>query len=758
MMGERTRRCGLAAAALSVAALVGPPARADLTGHDVDQNVSSDDMFQTEPTIAVQPNNPARVIAATNPIGFTSMPAWISDHYLKPGTTVLRLMPQTVVLPQSETGVDGQTLASDVIADPTLVADREGTFWYGAVTRNSSTQRDCVPGGDPRRCHVVINRIAAGTTEFQPTTTAIPAADPTSAAFQDKPALGIDDWPGSPRRGTLYAAWSPLPVGGSGKFSRIVISQCETRPGGIYNPANCDDPDNWSPPVDVASSDSSSNPFAASVTTAPNGEVYVTWVDEIANTVEINRCAPGLNCAAAATWAGGDQVVANLNFPPQNPANPAGLKRLACPIVAEPSVSPPSPAQAVEAGPDGRVYVVFGDLRPNGTTKCTGSASDDTFDSFIAVLAPTPFAFPNVQATVSLSFDAPAKNDHFLATLAVNPYTGEVESHFFSTTDDATRGTVNVYYVRSTDGGLTYSAMKKISRQSSDFRAGNAYFDHYMGSDSGAAPGATEGTFYAVWIDNRDDNGPGFREQELYVLTPNRPPVCGANGPYVTQCTGPTTKVTLNGSQSSDPDGDALAFTWLFVGGTASGPTPTVLFPGTGTSTVNLEVSDPFESSICSAQVSIVDTVAPVVGCTVTNGVLWPPNHDLVDVGLAAISQDVCTGQRPVLIEVFSNEDDEGTGAGHHSPDATMNPLRLRAERTGKGDGRVFLIRARAADPSGNVAFACCTVVVPSQQNAAAVSAIAARASAAKTACDANGSIPAGFVPVGDGPVLGPKQ
>ena len=176
---------------------------AALNGHEVDQNISADDMFQTEPTVAVQPNNPARVIAASNPIGFTSMPAWISNHFLKPGTTVFRLMPETVVLPQSETGVDGQTLQADVIADPTLIADREGTFWYGAVTRNSATQRDCVPGGDPRQCHVVINRIAAGTTEFRPTTTAIPAADPTTAAFQDKPMLGIDDWPGSPRRGTL---------------------------------------------------------------------------------------------------------------------------------------------------------------------------------------------------------------------------------------------------------------------------------------------------------------------------------------------------------------------------------------------------------------------------------------------------------------------------------------------------------------------------------------------------------------------------
>jgi hypothetical protein len=407
------------------------------------------------------------------------------------------------------------------------------------------------------------------------------------------------------------------------------------------------------------------------------------------------------------------------------------------------------------------VYVAFGNLRNNGTTKCTGSATDDTFDSFIAVLDPTTGAFPNVVATVSLSGDAPATNDHFLATLAVNPSSGEVESHFFSTTGDATRGTVNAYYVRSVDGGLSYSPMTPISSRRSDFRAGNAYFDHYMGSDSGTSPGATEGTFYAVWIDNRSENGPGFREQELYALIPNRPPVCDANGPYLVECTGASTSLTLNGSGSTDPDGDPLAFTWIgtFAGGTASGPTPTVAFQGTGASTVYLNVNDLFESASCSAQVNIVDTTPPVVGCALARNSLWPAAHKLVDVGLVATSQDSCIGELPVTVEVFSNEDDEeSTGDGRHSPDATSGPLRLRAERQGTGDGRVYLIRASAIDAAGNRSFACCTVVVPLQPTAAGLSAVTGRASAAEAGCDAGGTIPSGFVRIGDGPVLGPKQ
>jgi hypothetical protein len=508
---------GIATTALAIVAGSGV-AEAALTGNEVNHNVSDDNQFQTEPFVAVQPNNPARVVAVSNPIGFDSMPAWISNDHMKQGSVVLRLMPESVVLPQSETGSDGVTQLHHVIADPTVVADRQGTFWYGALTTNSPTLRECVPAGEPLRCHVVINRIAAGTTEFQPTTTAIPAADPTTAAFQDKVQLGIDDWPSSPRRGTLYAVWSPLPVGGTGGSSRVVISRCETRPAGSYDPAHCDDPDNWSQPVDVATSGGGSQPFFASVTAAPNGEVYVAWIDEIGNTIEIDRCTAAEDCTTSAAWIG-DAVVANLAFPPADPANPSGAKKQACPIPAEPNDSVPSPAPFVEAGPDGRVYVVYGNLRDNGTTTCTGSSTDDTLDSFITALAPTGQAFPNVQATVSLSNDSPAKNDHFFATLAVNPMTGEVESHFYSTSGDATRGTLNVFYVRSTDGGLSYSPMQQISTEASDFRPVGAYFDHYLGADSGALPGASEGAFYATWIDNRATNGPGFREQELYMLT-----------------------------------------------------------------------------------------------------------------------------------------------------------------------------------------------------------------------------------------------
>lgn len=246
------------------------------------------------------------------------------------------------------------------------------------------------------------------------------------------------------------------------------------------------------------------------------------------------------------------------------------------------------------------------------------------------------------------------------------------------------------------------------------------------------------------------------------ISVANLPPVCDANGPYLAECAGPTTPLTLDGSGSSDPDGDPLDFIWTgpFVGGTASGPMPTVDFPGAGTFSVDLEVSDSFASDVCSADVTVVDSTPPVVSCAATTAMLWPPNHDLVAVGLASSAVDVCSGTQPVTINVFGDEDDEeGSGDGNHSPDARQDPaLRLRAERQGSNDGRVYLILTTATDAAGNVGHGCCTVVVPHSRSTADVASVEAQAAAAEAFCEANAAAPAGYFVIGDGPVIGPKQ
>jgi len=144
---------------------------------------------------------------------------------------------------------------------------------------------------------------------------------------------------------------------------------------------------------------------------------------------------------------------------------------------------------------------------------------------------------------------------------------------------------------------------------------------------------------------------------------------------------------------------------------------------------------------------------------SVASSSLWPPNHKLVSAGLAATSS--CPA--PLAIAVYSNEGDtDDTGDGNFSPDAkgsTPADLTLRAERDASGAGRVYLIVVTSTDIAGTVAPSCNTVTVPLSQSAADVSNVQSKAAAAGTFCQQNaGAAPAGFVQVGNGPVIGSKQ
>jgi PKD repeat protein len=74
----------------------------------------------------------------------------------------------------------------------------------------------------------------------------------------------------------------------------------------------------------------------------------------------------------------------------------------------------------------------------------------------------------------------------------------------------------------------------------------------------------------------------------------NAPPDANAGPDQTVTQSGATTSVTLDGTGSTDPDGDALTFAWAgpFVGGAATGANPAVTFTTAGTHTVTLTVND----------------------------------------------------------------------------------------------------------------------------------------------------------------------
>jgi len=118
-----------------------------------------------------------------------------------------------------------------------------------------------------------------------------------------------------------------------------------------------------------------------------------------------------------------------------------------------------------------------------------------------------------------------------------------------------------------------------------------------------------------------------------------------------------------------------------------------------------------------------VDTTAPEISVTVSPDMLWPPNHKMVDIVATVTVSDICdAAPTVVLTSVTNNEPDDAKGNGDGN---TVNDIQgaeigtedyefqLRAERAGKGDGRVYTITYTVTDASGNSASASATVVVP---------------------------------------------
>jgi uncharacterized repeat protein (TIGR01451 family) len=159
-----------------------------------------------------------------------------------------------------------------------------------------------------------------------------------------------------------------------------------------------------------------------------------------------------------------------------------------------------------------------------------------------------------------------------------------------------------------------------------------------------------------------------------------------------------------------------------------------------------------------------VNNPAPIVSASVTLSQLPQNSHELINVGLAATADDGPCGTPTISVMVFGDENDETpTGRNElHSPDAkdiAVGTLRLRAERVGANDGRVYLIVVKATDAAGQTGFATLTVIVPKNGSGGALASVQAQAAAAKAFADANGgAAPAGFFMIGDGPVIGPKQ
>lgn len=145
------------------------------------------------------------------------------------------------------------------------------------------------------------------------------------------------------------------------------------------------------------------------------------------------------------------------------------------------------------------------------------------------------------------------------------------------------------------------------------------------------------------------------------------------------------------------------------------------------------------------------DATPPEVSASVAEDVLWSPNHKLQDVGLSFSVEDDEDPNPTVAVLVYSNEAGNGAGDGNTVGDAAVGAdgsLSLRAERSGKGSGRVYLVVVAAMDADGNTGYDCATVMVPKSKSKRDLAAVVAAAEAAEEICEETGAAPEGWHPL----------
>jgi hypothetical protein len=115
--------------------------------------------------------------------------------------------------------------------------------------------------------------------------------------------------------------------------------------------------------------------------------------------------------------------------------------------------------------------------------------------------------------------------------------------------------------------------------------------------------------------------------------------------------------------------------------------------------------------------VEVVDTTAPELTVTVDPDLMWPPNHKYVDVETIVTVYDIADPNPTVtLVSVTSNEPENGKGDGNTTDDIQIlsdTTFKLRAERSGPGEGRIYTITYTATDASGNSLQVSVTITVP---------------------------------------------
>jgi hypothetical protein len=199
------------------------------------------------------------------------------------------------------------------------------------------------------------------------------------------------------------------------------------------------------------------------------------------------------------------------------------------------------------------------------------------------------------------------------------------------------------------------------------------------------------------------------------VATPPQTAVYNVNGTLESFLVQPADTMIMGGANGGlffdvapgtsvyvDPDGTEVKVV-AFVINSLSSVADEISFAGVGADGT-FDTTALLILNVTSPQTELV-----ISSVSATPDVLWPPNHKMVPVEVSVtVSDNGETEPACSISSIKSNEPDNGdfeiTG------DLTAN---LRAERLGKGTGRIYTITVECSDAAGNSATGTTTVAVP---------------------------------------------
>jgi PKD repeat protein len=215
---------------------------------------------------------------------------------------------------------------------------------------------------------------------------------------------------------------------------------------------------------------------------------------------------------------------------------------------------------------------------------------------------------------------------------------------------------------------------------------------------AGVGPGP-----FTVTVTVTDDDGGVGSASATVAMQVNRAPVANA-GPAVSGSEG--SAVHFNGTASSDPDGDALTYSWSFGDGSSgSGAAPSHVYADDGTYPVTLVVSDGSLTSSATTTANIAN-VAPLVsgvaGADLTLGDPYAATGSFSDPGADTWTATV----------------DYGDGSGDQPLALAGASFSLSHTYTAAG---TFTVIVTVRDDDGGVGTSSAMVAVKSLQQAIAV-------------------------------------